>query len=122
MVLEATARDTWVFDGDHHSTFPQRIARADHVIFLDLPTWLRLWRVLSRIWRYRGQTRPDMAAECPERFDAHFFFLWVGGYRWRTRPRDVALMRELPPHIAAVHLKSRRAVETYLAGLWSRNS
>lgn len=33
LALEATAKDAWVFEGNHHSTMPERIARADHMIF-----------------------------------------------------------------------------------------
>ncbi|MCF6273880.1 MAG: AAA family ATPase [Rhodobacteraceae bacterium] len=114
LVLAATAKEAWVFDGNHHSTFEARIARADHAIFLDLPTWLRVWRVMARWWRYRGQTRPDMAANCPERLSLYFVIYWVGGYYWRTRPKDAGLMQALPPHIAAAHLKSRGAVAAFL--------
>jgi len=117
LVLAATAQEAWVFDGNHHSTFAARIARADHVIFLDLPTWLRVWRVMARSWRYRGKTRPDMGADCPERFDLHFVFKWVGGYHWRARPKDVAFMQTLPQRVTAVHLKSRAQVAAYLGGL-----
>ncbi len=117
LVLAATACEAWIFDGNHHSTFEARIARADHVIWLDLPTWLRMWRVLARSWRYRGRTRPDMGANCPERFSASFIFYWVGGYYWRSRPKDVTLMRNLPLHVSAVHLKSRAQVAAYLERL-----
>ncbi len=117
LVLEATAAEAWVFDGNHHSTFEARIARADHVIFLDLPTWLRMWQVVARAWEYRGQTRPDMAPDCPERLSMYFLFYWVGGYRWRIRRKDVELMQSLPPHALGVNLKSRRAVARYVRSL-----
>ncbi len=114
LVLEATAAEAWVFDGNHHSTFPQRIVRADTLIWLDLPTGLRMGRVVARWWKYRGRARPDSAEGCPERFSLHFVFYWVGGYHWRSRPKDVALMQALPPHVTGVRLTSRRAVVAYL--------
>ncbi len=117
LVLEATAREAWVFDGNHHSTFEARIARADTVIWLDLPTWLRMWRVVVRTWRYLGRARPDMAEGCPERFSLYFVLYWVGGYRWRSRPKDVVLMQGLPPHVAGLRLTSRKAVAAYLKRL-----
>ena len=117
LVLEATAQAAWVFDGNHHSTFPQRLERVDHVIWLDLPTWLRLWRVVARTWRYRGQPRPDMAPGCPERFDFEFIFKWVGGYRWRSRPADASMMANLPPHCKGVHLKNRAQVNDFIQQL-----
>ena len=114
LVLAASEADTWVFDGNHHSTFPQRLARADHLIFLDMPTWLRMWRVISRTMRHKGKTRPDMAEGCPERFDSYFVFKWVGGYYWRTRPTDLALMQNSPAHVTCVRLTSRREVKRFL--------
>ncbi len=44
----------------------------------------------------------------------YFQFHWVGGNRWRTRPKDVTLMNELPPHVQGAYLKSRRNVAAYL--------
>jgi len=117
LVLGATAAQAWVFEGNHHSTFPQRIARADTLIWLDLPTWLRMWRVVARRWQYRGRARPDMTEGCFERLTPHFLFYWVGGYRWRRRREDAALMQSLPPHVTGVHLQSRRAVVAYLVGI-----
>jgi len=117
LVLEASAQEAWVFDGNHHNTFEARIARADTLIWLDLPTGLRMWRVAARRWQYRGRARPDMTEGCFERLNLHFLFYWVGGYRWRRRREDLALMQSLPPHVIGVHLKSRRAVAAYLAGI-----
>ncbi|WP_296676333.1 topology modulation protein [Novosphingobium sp.] len=66
------AQDRWILDGNYGSSLPLRIARADTVIRLDYPTWLCLCRVLRRWWHWRGQTRPDMTAGCPERIDLPF--------------------------------------------------
>lgn len=115
LVCEAMAREEWVFEGNHHGTFPERIARADTVVFLDFPTGLRLWRVILRTLRSLGKTRPDMGAGCPERFDREFIFKWVAGYRRRSYARDLAVLASLPPDVSAHHLKSRRAVRQFLA-------
>jgi len=114
MAQAAIARDAWVFEGNHHRTFPERIARADTVVFLDLPTGLRLWRVIWRTFRSLGKTRPDMGADCPERFSAEFLFKWVAGYRRRYYARDLEVVKTLPSHIRCHHLKSRRAVRQFL--------
>jgi len=119
LVLAAIATQQWVLDGNHHSTFPERIARADIVIFLDFPTWLRLWRVLSRTLRYGGKTRPDMAPGCPERFDAEFVFKWVGGYYWRSHARDLEILNAIPDEKRRLRLKSARHVRAYLNALRS---
>ncbi len=120
LILAAVATQQWVFDGNHHSTFPERIARADTVIFLDFPTWLRLWRVISRTLRYRGKTRPDMAPGCPERFDAEFIFKWVAGYYWRSHKRDLDIYTNLPRDKTRHRLKSARQVRIFLKALSSK--
>lgn len=114
MVLEATSKDSWVFDGNHHSTFPERIARADHMVYLDLPTYLRLWCVILRTLKYLGKPRPDMAQGCPERFSSEFLFVWVAGYYRRSHARDVEIIENAPDNVKCYHLKSRKDVTRFL--------
>jgi hypothetical protein len=51
-------------DGNYGGTMELRLAAADTIIYLDLPPPLCLWRVFLRFWRYRGRSRPDVAAGC----------------------------------------------------------
>lgn len=77
----------WLIEGNYGSTMEPRLARADTVIYLDYPITLCLWRALNRVWRYHGQSRPDMTSGCPERFDPAFFYYiarWNAGPRLRT--------------------------------------
>ena len=67
-----TAGPSWIIDGNYGRTLPQRLARADTVIDLDLPAWLCLARVIGRVVRSGGKVRADMAPDCPERFDLEF--------------------------------------------------
>jgi len=117
LVLAAMTREEWVFDGNHHGTFPDRIARADTIVFMDFPTWLRVTRVIWRTIRYRGKNRPDMAAGCPERFDMEFIFKWVGGYYWRSHARDLEFFMGLPIEKRRFRLTSKRQVKAFLGAL-----
>lgn len=67
LCLEAEAGERWVFEGGHSRTWPSRLARADLLVWIDRPVGLRLWRVVRRALTQLGQTRPDMADNCPER-------------------------------------------------------
>jgi len=71
-VAAAIAESRWVIDGNYGSTLPQRLARADTVIDLDLPAWRCLGRVLRRVVQSHGKVRADMAPGCPEQFDFPF--------------------------------------------------
>ena len=64
--------EKWIIDGNYTNTIEPRLERADTIIYLHCPTWKCLYRVLKRIWQYRGKSRPDMAPFCPERLDFEF--------------------------------------------------
>lgn len=66
MVRAVIATDAWVFEGGHSSSYAERLARAEMLIWLDVPVGTRIWRVIRRSWRDRGRTRPDMQRDCPE--------------------------------------------------------
>ncbi len=77
------AQEAWVFEGFNSSTFHLRAARADTLIWLDVPLILRLYRVVRRNLRGLGQKRPDMAEDCPEQLDMLPGFLWYILRTWR---------------------------------------
>ena len=81
---EITAADHWLIDGTYGGTLRERLERADTVVYLDYPISLCIWRLLRRIWTYRGLTRPDMTEGCPERFDLEFLIYLM---RWDSGPR-----------------------------------
>lgn len=82
-VQRLTSEPRWIMDGNFGGTIDERLAACDTAILLDLAPWRCAWRVLRRTMRYAGRSRPDMAADCPERFDAKFL-QWILTYR-RTR-------------------------------------
>jgi hypothetical protein len=69
--------DRWIIDGNYGNTMDIRLAVADTVIWLDFNRYLCLWRVCKRYLKYPGKTRPDMAANCPERLTREFLqYVW----------------------------------------------
>ncbi len=116
MIREAIRQESWIFDGNGTSTFTERLARADTLIFLDVSTPLRLWRVLKRTVRNHGRVRPDMQQGCPERFDFGFL-LWVAGYARRSRRAVLELIREPPAGVEVQHLRGSGAATAYLASV-----
>ena len=108
--------EAWVIEGNYSDTWDHRLARADALIVLDLPTWLRFWRVLRRSATTHGQVRADMAEGCPERFDLDFY-RYVLGYRLRRRGRALDLLASAPEGVARYHLRSRAECDRFVAGL-----
>lgn len=85
-VRTLASQPRWIMDGNYGETLPARLARADTVFHLDMPRRVCLWRVLKRTALLHGKTRPDMAADCSERFDREFL-TYVWRYRRDHRPR-----------------------------------
>ncbi|GAB1581435.1 DNA topology modulation protein FlaR [Phyllobacterium phragmitis] len=114
LALQAAQGEEWVFEGNNTATMPSRLARADTLIFLDIGTMIRLWRVVLRVLRHHGRTRPDMAEGCPERFDWDFI-KWVAGYRRGGRIGALRIIGSPPPHLKVVHLRNPAEVRRFLA-------
>lgn len=89
--------------------------RADTLIWLDLPVYLRLWRVLRRTLQYRGVNRPDMPKGCIQRFDhnrvSFVRFIWRDRHSGRKRMAACCAMAD--DRVVVHHLTSRRAVRAF---------
>lgn len=72
LAIEAAQRPAWILDGNYADSWAFRAARADLVIFVDLPTRLRMRRLTWRTLRHYGRSRPELGPGLPERFDAEF--------------------------------------------------
>ncbi|MEO1222624.1 MAG: DNA topology modulation protein FlaR [Pseudomonadota bacterium] len=119
MTREVHGREAWIFEGGHSRTYAERLARADTLIWLDLPVTLRLLRVIRRTLRYRGRSRPDLPEGCPERLNIEMlrFLAYILRSRRPTRAKIQAMAGAPPPHVRVVHLTNVRAVDSFLGAL-----
>jgi adenylate kinase family enzyme len=111
-VERLTAEPEWVMDGNFSSTMRQRAEASDAIVFLDLPRWLCLLRVLRRALLGYGRTRNDVAPGCPERFD-WAFLKWVWNYPTRSRPKTLDLLKAYPRSV--VVLSSNAEIRRWMA-------
>lgn len=80
LCAEVHARHEWIFEGGRSRSWPDRVERADLLIWLDVPFVVRAWRVFWRTCKYYGTQRPDLTEGCLERFSWDFT-----AFVWRTR-------------------------------------
>lgn len=115
---EVEAREAWIFEGGHSATWGNRLARAEMLIWLDLPLPLRLWRVVKRTVLWHGRNRPDLPEGCLEGFHRETLPFWR--YIWRTRHSARANIQRLwdgaPEGKARVRLTSRAQVRGFVDG------
>jgi adenylate kinase family enzyme len=112
-VTELLAAERWIMDGNFGGTRERRMRSADTIIFLDLPRRVCLYRILKRMVKYYGKSRPDMTEGCNERIDLEFIS-WVWNYKHRSRKRLLAELEGIGEKRVII-LRNRRQVSDFLA-------
>ncbi len=114
------ARDQWILDGNfllgECGEEDARFERADTVIFVDPSRTTCLWRLLKRLVRDRGGSRPDLPEGCAEQLDLSFL-RWVWSYPQTTRPRVLELLARIHQRVDTHRLRSRAEVKRFLDAL-----
>lgn len=106
-------KESWIIDGNYGGTMDIRMDEADTIIFLDLPRTLCVYRAMKRMVLYRKKTRPDMAKDCPERFNIAFL-KWIWRYPNEKRPAILAKLNALSEEKTVVHLRRKKDVRAFL--------
>src|ERR671939_1955309 len=119
-VAAATAADGWVVDGNYDSKLGDLVlARADTVVWLDLPLRIALTRVTRRTIR-RIRTREELWSGNRESWRGGFLgwesmFVWtIRSHLRNRRARAERFARH--PGLRVVRLRSAKEVESYLSG------
>lgn len=122
VVAAAAAGDGWVIDGNYSAVRPLVWARADTVVWLDLPrrTVMRqvVWRTLRRVvgrqelWNGNRERLRNFLTWDPE--ESVISWAWHSHAKYRDR-YGVAAADPANAHLTFVRLGSRRAVTRFLA-------
>lgn len=115
-VDELLAGEQWIMDGNFGGTLERRLSACDTVVFLDLPMWLCLWRVVRRRIQFHGRARPDMTSGCNERLTVDFLW-WIISYPVQRRPALRRRLAQLRPDQQVFVIRTARMAETLLQSL-----
>lgn len=110
LVRQFTDQEQWIIDGNYSRTLDIRIKRADTIIFLDMPRYLCMYRIVKRRLMYHNKVRPDMNEGCPEKLD-WAFIQWVWNYPSRSRQKTIDRLRGAAPQQQVITVTSRRQVK-----------
>jgi len=116
LIAQVHARDKWIFEGGRSVTWPERLDRADALVWLDFSLGVRSYRILKRRIKYIGRTRPDLPDNCPERLDSEFLS-YVWNSRVTSKQTITKLFNEAPIGKLKVQLQSKKDVDRFLEQL-----
>ena len=105
----------WIMDGNYGGTLNIRLAACDAVVFLDIPRFVCLWRVLRRQLEHAGQARAEVPG-CPERLSWEFV-KWIWTYPARRRGSILRRLKELEPHKRVHVLRTSQEMDRFLDSL-----
>ena len=116
MTHQVHLREHWIFEGGHSRTYGERVARADTFVWLDVPVWLRIYRVLKRLFMYYGRSRPDLPDGCPERLSWQTveFLLFIVRTRKSARAKLEEIYSVPPEHLNVVRLTTLSETNDFL--------
>jgi adenylate kinase family enzyme len=122
-VAEVAAGDGWVIDGNYSKARPLVWARADTVVWLDLPRWTVMrqvvWRTLRRaafraeLWNGNRERWANLFTWAPE--DSVISWAWHRHAVYRER-YAAAAADPANAHLHFVRLRSRAEINRFLAG------
>jgi adenylate kinase family enzyme len=119
-VAHLVSRDAWVTEWLYRSAKPTLAAHAELLVWLDLPGWIGLPRLVRRTVRRRLR-REELWNGNYEAPLWHFLtgkdhIFWWAIRTQRKYKRRVPALEWEHPGLTVVHLRSRRDVERWLAG------
>src|SRR6185312_2203426 len=91
LVRDLLDRPRWIMDGNYTASLAMRLELADTVVFIDFSRLRCLSRALKRLIQFKGKTRPDMGANCPEQLNLAFL-RWIWNYPRFERPELLRLL------------------------------
>jgi adenylate kinase family enzyme len=124
LVAARTGEDGWVVDGNYSAVRPVVWARADTVIWLDLPrrtvmrqvTWRTLRRALTRQELWNGNREPVANFFRLDPEESVISWAWHKHAEYRDR-YAAAAKNPANAHLTFIRLGSRRDIDRFLASL-----
>ena len=111
LLLKELENDKWIIDGNFKRTLKLRLKYADSVILLNYPSFVCRLRVFKRIVFSAGKTRPDMANNCPERYDRKFM-QYVKEFKKKSLPAIKQILKEAGVNV--IEITNDRQLKLFL--------
>lgn len=111
---QVVQNEKWIIEGNYSGTFAIRERAADTIIYLELPLYVCLYRVLKRRVQYHGKTRDDIGEGCEEKIDWAFLKFILTTYGPRKKKMKERLQRYAAEGKTVHYLKTSTQIEGFL--------
>ena len=88
------SREGWIIEGIATRLFEYRVKKADIVIFLDVPTYICLYRIFKRALTHFGHVYFSNAKGCPERGPDLKFLKFIWNFNSQRKPLIESLLQK----------------------------
>ncbi|HEY5560668.1 MAG TPA: DNA topology modulation protein [Clostridiaceae bacterium] len=116
LVGNLVSKEEWIIDGNYGRTLDIRLENADMIIFLNLPMYLCIYRIVKRRLMYQGKSRPDMNEGCLEKLDIDFI-RWVWGYNKNQKPKILDKLKKYSDEKNVIILNNLPEVDKFIDDL-----
>ncbi|HDR8072421.1 TPA: topology modulation protein [Bacillus cereus] len=109
----------WIIEGNYNNTVKIRAKHADTIIYLELPLYVCLYRVVKRWLMNIGKTRADMRKGCKEKIDWDFIkFIYKSYYpRKEKMVERLQFFQTLGSKKDIIILQSKKEINSYLENI-----
>lgn len=121
LIKNLVSKEEWILDGNYGRTMDIRLANADTIIFLNMPMYLCIYRIIKRRLMYNGTSRPDMNEGCPEKLDINFI-KWVWGYNKNKKPEILSKLNKFSNQKNIIIFNNSSEIDSFIYDLKNNNS
>lgn len=114
LLVEELKKPSWILDGNFSRTLKLRLQYADHVILMNYPTLVCVFRILKRVIKNRGKTRDDMTEGCNERLDLSFL-KYVRGFKKKRLPQMLETLQN--SSVPVTQIRNKRELKQFISSI-----
>ena len=112
---------SWIVEGNYTSTLEERIKEADRIIWLKVPRYVAIYRVVWRSLKRKinKKTRPDMPEAFTEKLNREYveFLSFIWHFEENNEPKIQQLIQENHARNKLIILKTRGEKQEFLTKL-----
>lgn len=115
-------QDAWIMEGSYMKLVGRRAAHADVIIFLDMPRYLCLWRVIKRSVCNFGKVIPGNPQDCPQQLlslEYVKFLKWIWNFNRRYNSMIMDVLKISKDNQNVYILRSSKDIAAFCKNLFS---